>query len=247
MKEALKYMDTQASSSKLKEYLSLAKSLFFAFLIAMTFRTFLYEPFHIPSGSMKPTLEIGDYIFVSKYSYGYSKFSFPLALAPIKGRFAQQSEPKRGDVIVFRLPADTSTNYIKRLVGLPGDKIQVLDGFLHINGKMVSKKYYGVYRDRNGTSINRYTETLPEGSTYPVLDQSTTPADNTDVYTVPEDQYFFMGDNRDNSTDSRFLHEVGFIPKENLVGRAEITLWPEGFSKFWVLYQRIGIPVEEGK
>ena len=198
-----------------------------AVLLALVFRSFLYEPFHIPSSSMKDGLLIGDYIFVSKFSYGYSRYSFPFGIVPIEGRAFGES-PKRGDVLVFRLPRQPSIDYIKRVIGLPGDKIQVVDGVLYINNEPVPKEADGEFKDfENGKekTIPRFTETLPEGKKYNVLDETRFGAvDNTTVYEVPAGHYFMMGDNRDNSTDSRYQSQVGFVPYENIVGRAEIIV-----------------------
>ena len=205
-------------------------TIFYAALIALSIRSFAYEPFSIPSGSMIPTLLVGDYLFVSKFSYGYSRFSLPFSL-PILPKRVLFSEPERGDVAVFRLPSDTDKDYIKRLVGLPGDTIQVKKGVLYINQESVKREQVedfviddGFGRKRN---IKRYIETLPNGRKYFVNEEQGDEglSDNTPVYTVPLGHYFAMGDNRDNSSDSRFLNNVGFIPKENLIGRAEIKFF----------------------
>ena len=200
-----------------------------ALLIALVFRTFFYHPFNIPSGSMIPTLLVGDYLFVSKFSYGYSRFSFPIDMPFLHGRY-WAGEPERGDVAVFRLPRETGTDYIKRVIGLPGDKIQMTDGVLSINGKAVKRERVGDYVGENafGASSNakRYKETLPNGVSFFTLDLTENSAkDTTGVYEVPPDHYFMMGDNRDNSTDSRFLQNVGFVPAENFVGRAEVIFF----------------------
>lgn len=205
------------------------KSLVIAIVLAFIFRSFLFEPFYIPSGSMKSTLLVGDYVFVSKYSYGYSKHSFPFGMPLFEGR-KFESAPKRGDVIVFKLPSDTGVNYIKRLVGLPGDKIQVKDSILFINGQPLPRRKIENFIDKdakgNIQEIPQYIETMPGGVSYRVLDQDPHgPLDNTEVYTVPEKQYFFMGDNRDNSQDSRVLYAVGFVPEENLLGPARIIFF----------------------
>ncbi len=200
------------------------KTLMLALILAMLFRSFLYEPFHIPSGSMEDTLLIGDYIFISKFSYGYSRYSFPFSLPLFKGR-VMRSAPERGDIVVFRPPTHPRTNYIKRLIGLPGDTIQMKGGVLHINGSAIPKNAAGNFAVKQGdtvTDILRFEETLPEGKTYQVLDMGETTMDDTGVYTVPDGHYFMMGDNRDNSQDSRYSDAIGFIPEENLVGRAEM-------------------------
>lgn len=204
------------------------KVVFQALVLALILRTFIVQPFSIPSGSMMETLLIGDYLFVSKYSYGYSRYSFPFGIVPFEGRILGQL-PERGDIAVFRLPSDTSTDYIKRVIGLPGDRIQMIDSALYINGEAVKRERVDdfVDSDRFGArqSVPRYRETLPNGKTYLTLDLvSTSRADNTDVYTVPAGHYFMMGDNRDNSQDSRFSN-VGFVPFENFVGRAEFLFF----------------------
>ncbi|MDC0189820.1 signal peptidase I [Rhodospirillales bacterium] len=213
------------------------KTIVYALLIALVIRTVAFEPFNIPSGSMMPTLEIGDYLFVSKFSYGYSQHSLPLSLPLIPGRILF-SEPERGDVAVFKLPSDNKTDYIKRIVGVPGDKIQVKYGRLHINGKTVSRRKIEDYLIQGNFGQNRkvtqYIETLPNGKTYAILEMSDQgPLDNTGVYIVPDNHYFAMGDNRDNSQDSRVHLRVGFIPKKNLVGRAEILFFSKNNTARW--------------
>jgi len=213
-----------------------------ALILALIVRVFLFQPFNIPSGSMIPTLLIGDYLFVSKYSYGYSRYSFPFGFDLFSGRILAE-EPKRGDVVVFKLPRDNETDYIKRVIGLPGDEIQMIHGVLHINGKAVEKVKVDDYvvtgpsgRERN---MARYKETLPNGVSYPVLDLvSDGFGDNTEVYKVPEEHFFMMGDNRDNSTDSRFLSEVGFVPFENLVGKAQVIFFSiDEDASFWEIWR----------
>ncbi len=206
------------------------KTVFWAIVLALGIRTIAYEPFNIPSGSMKPTLLIGDYLFVSKFSYGYSTYSLPFGVNLFDGRILE-SQPERGDVAVFKLPTDTSKDYIKRIVGLPGDKIQVIKGILHINGEAVTREKIGefVTRDQHGTvqRTTKYMETLPNGVVHQIAEESDNWrwGDDTPVYTVPPVHYFAMGDNRDHSQDSRFLTEVGFIPAKNLVGRAEFLFY----------------------
>jgi signal peptidase I len=196
-----------------------------ALAIAMLVRTFLYQPFNIPSGSMKETLLIGDYLFVSKLSYGYSRYSF-YNLVPFQGRIFA-AEPKRGDVIVFKLPRDNSTDYIKRLIGLPGDEITVRGGVLFINGKEVPRRRIGDFTTQEDAGpprpIPAYEETLPNGVKYTVLDSETNgPFDNVGPYKVPGDHYFMMGDNRDNSQDSRYW---GFLPRDYVKGQALMVYW----------------------
>ncbi len=203
------------------------KTVVIALLLALTFRSFAYEPFHIPSGSMKSNLLVGDYLFVSKYTYGYSRYSFPLGMVPIKDRI-WKSEPQRGDVVVFRLPVNTRVDYIKRLMGLPGDHIQVKHGIVYINGKPLPRTRIDNYVDDENRlsvkSVPRFEETLPEGKIINILkERKFGIADDTEEYIVPEGHYFMMGDNRDNSRDSRYMNEVGFVPAANLVGRAEMV------------------------
>ena len=197
-----------------------------ALILAMIVRIFFYQPFNIPSGSMKSTLLVGDYLFVSKLSYGYSRYSFPWGIIPFKGRIFA-SEPKRGDVAVFKLPRDNSTDYIKRVIGLPGDEIAVRDGVLYINGQAVPKvRKDDFVSPEEGRPIPRFEETLPNGVKYLVLDAVPNGTfDNVGPYKVPAGHYFMMGDNRDNSTDSRVLSAVGYVPYDNLVGRAEIIFF----------------------
>ena len=231
-----------------------------ALLIAFAVRMFLYQPFNIPSASMYPTLKVGDYLFVSKLSYGYSKYSFNFGLnlfgtelfkfgpIPVEGRFVLSAEPKRGDVAVFKLPRDNETDYIKRVIGLPGDHIQMREGVLYINGVAVPKQRIADFVDEKGEGAGRpvpqYVETLPNGVSYNVLDQTPNgAADNTDEYVVPPNHYFMMGDNRDNSLDSRFAQNapgggVGFVPYENFVGRADIIFFSiEPDAAFWQIWK----------
>lgn len=218
------------------------RTLIYAGLIAVLIRTVAYEPFNIPSASMVPTLLVGDYLFVSKFSFGYSHHSLPFSLPLFQGRILERP-PQRGDVSVFKLPRDNKTDYIKRIVGLPGDRIQVISGVLHINGEPVKRQRLGEYMDvdrlGNGTRMTRYQETLPNGKSYVVVEMTDAgQLDNTPVYVVPPDHYFGMGDNRDNSLDSRVLTQVGYIPAENLVGRAEIIFFSsDGSAKLWEVWK----------
>jgi signal peptidase I len=214
------------------------KTIVWAGLIAVVIRTFLFEPFNIPSGSMIPTLLVGDYLFVEKYSYGYSHYSFPFAPDFFSGRIFG-SVPHRGDVMVFRYPRDTSVDYIKRVIGLPGDTVQVTDGQLYINGKEVPRTPEGDYTVDDGgvpTEARLYQEDLPTPSGHVVhhqilkfTDQGF--ANNTPVYHVPPGELFVMGDNRDDSADSRFW---GYVPMENLVGKAELIFFSfDGRYPWW--------------
>jgi signal peptidase I len=212
-----------------------------ALLIAFVIRTFFFQPFNIPSGSMIPTLRVGDYLFVNKLSYGYGPHSFNFSLnlfgtdlikfgpVPIDGRvFSDQ--PDRGDVVVFKLPIDNETDYIKRVIGLPGDSVQVREGIVYINGEPIPRERIADFAEFNeigyGRQVQQYRETLPNGTSYIVHHMEANSAgDNTQEYVVPAGHYFMMGDNRDNSTDSRFLGQVGYVPYENLVGRATIIFF----------------------
>ena len=218
-------------------------SFFLILIIALFFRAFFFQSYNIPSGSMLKNLFVGDYIFVSKFTYGYSKNSLPFSLPIIPGRLFASS-PKRGDVVVFKLPSDGRTDYIKRVIGLPGDKIQVIEGKVFINNIKLDYEKIGTFQDNNlinrknrslgcrNESLDIILETLPNGISYEVLDsQKQSYADNTGVYNVPEEHFFVMGDNRDNSQDSRYLKSVGFIPFDNLVGRAEIIFFSWNWKK----------------
>ncbi|ABD45056.1 signal peptidase I [Ehrlichia chaffeensis str. Arkansas] len=208
---------------KYYSFIRLFSTVFLALVVALLLRVFLFEPFHIPSGSMKSTLLVGDYIFISKYSYGYSKHSIPFSLPIIKGRIFSKL-PKAGDVVVFRPPKEMNLHYIKRVIGVPGDKIQLIDGFLYINGEKMKYEKLGDFVDDDGKVISRYSETLYNGNTHEILDEVPgSPLDNTPVYHVPEGYVFVLGDNRDNSRDSRFITDVGYIPLENIVGKAHVV------------------------
>lgn len=218
-------------------------TILYALLLALVIRSFLYEPFHIPSGSMKPTLVEGDFILVSKFEYGYSRYSFPFGLPLFKGRIMDFKKPERGDVIVFRLPSNPRINYIKRLIGLPGDKIVVKNNNLYINNEEIKNTYIDQYLDeRNSIYLPKYKETINNKEinvlhANPMMIRSPQ-ADGE--FVVPEGYYFFMGDNRDNSLDSRFP-ETGFVPYENIVGEAKIIFFSKNDSlfKFWKIFTMI--------
>lgn len=206
------------------------KTIVFAGLIAALIHTFWFEPFYIPSGSMVPALQVGDYLVVNKFAYGYSRFSFPFAPDMFSGRIFGRA-PKRGDVVVFRPPGDIGENYIKRVIGLPGDKIQVTNGVLSINGQQAARVDAGEYTDMSipGAPVQAraYTETLPGGPADLILKRTDDGfANNTPVYTVPAGDLFMMGDNRDDSEDSRFPDgPVGFVPEENVIGPAKFIFF----------------------
>ncbi|MCB2080735.1 MAG: signal peptidase I [Novosphingobium sp.] len=226
-------------------------------LIVVIFRSFFFSPFNIPSESMLPRLLNGDYLLAAKWPYGYSKYSLPFSLPLIPGRIFA-SEPERGDVVIFKAPPDNSIDYIKRVIGLPGDQVQVIGGQVHINGKPVPKqriKDFEVPVSPNtpcylpqfdasradGTPVchyPQYRETLPNGRTYNVLDLGRTPQDDTDVFIVPDGHLFLMGDNRDNSLDSRFPpvigQGIGMVPQANLVGRANVMMFSTDGSAEWI-------------
>ena len=207
-----------------------AKTAIIAVLLALLIRTFLYEPFNIPSGSMLPTLLVGDYLFVSKPAYGYSKSSFPFGLAKFDGRIMEK-KPKRGDVAVFKLPSNPSIDYIKRIVAMPGETVQMLRGRLYINGELVEREPVGLVQSDENTDLTtrplmEYIETLPGGIMHRIYEESDNEdLDNTAEFKVPDNHYFMMGDNRDNSMDSRVSGLVGFVPLDNFVGRAEILFF----------------------
>lgn len=210
-----------------------------ALLLAVVIRTVFFQPFTIPSGSMMPTLLVGDYIFVNKFAYGYSKYSLPFSPDLFSGRIFA-SDPERGDIVVFRFPPNPDIDYIKRLVGLPGDRIQVRNSILYVNDKPVDRVPAGAFRADDqydtGGDVPVYRETMDNGVSYDTLDQfPDSRGDNTREFIVPEGHYFMMGDNRDNSADSRF--DVGFVPAENLVGRASLIFFSLGndtsFREVW--------------
>lgn len=211
------------------------KTILFAIIIAVVIRTFLFEPFKIPSGSMYPTLYVGDYLFVSKYTYGYSKHSFPFSMPLFEGR-AWESKPERGDVVVFKFPQDNRTDFIKRLIGLPGDKIKLAQGRLYINGEMLDRQQLDdfVLRDKFGNAerYRQYEENLPGGRVHKIVEQSDFEKfDDMPEVEIPQNSYFVMGDNRDQSDDSRV--NVGFVPAENLIGKARFLFFSHNDEEAW--------------
>ncbi len=226
------------------------KSIFIAIFIALLIRSFIFEPFNIPSGSMKPNLLVGDFIFVSKYSYGFSKHSLPFSIPLIPGKIFSNT-PERGDVVVFKTPENNRTDYIKRVIGLPGDKIEIKNGIIFINGSEILRKKLNDFIDTDNKTSNKrirmYNEYFfnKEINILDITDNGI--ADNTQLFNVPENHFFVMGDNRDNSQDSRFISTVGFIPYENLVGKAQFiffSLENARFLQIWkwpnsIRYERI--------
>ncbi|RED50890.1 signal peptidase I [Aestuariispira insulae] len=254
MAEKLKTENSKSTDKverKEESWLETVKTLGWAVGIALVVRTFFFEPFNIPSGSMIPTLLVGDYMFVNKMSYGYSKYSLPKAFIPFEGRIFSDI-PERGDVAVFRKPSDTSIDYVKRIIGLPGDEIEVRSGVLHINGAPVSRRkvdidsldmdkrldlnFPGSNANGGDKDFQMYVETLPNGREHYILESGGDDMrnDNTGVYTVPEGHYFAMGDNRDNSLDSRYP-TVGFVPHENLIGKATFFFFSIDDDAHWYL------------
>jgi signal peptidase I len=238
---------SQPKSGAANEIVEIIKTVVYALLIALFLRVIFFQPYTIPSASMEPNLYEGDYIIVSKFSYGWSKHSIPFSPPLFNGRIFERP-PHRGDIIVFKLPSDTKKDYVKRLIGLPGDRIQMKQGLLYLNGQQVPRVPAGVVKEDSGygfmRDVMRYKETIG-GKTFMTNDWGTNEElDNTDVYVVPEHMYFMMGDNRDNSSDSRVPPSqggVGYVPAENLEGKAQIILlsWKPGASIFkpwtWVL------------
>ena len=217
------------------------KTLFYALLIAVFIRSILIQPFYIPSSSMESNLLVGDRLFVTKFSYGYSKHSFPFSPAVFKGRLFYKS-PKRGDVVVFKTPADNRTDYIKRLIGLPGDTVQFINGELYLNGnqilKTIKSKNDILYCGNSKIKVTTFFEKLPGGKIYTASYRNDYSYNNSDKFLVPENHFFFLGDNRDCSKDSRFLSEVGYVHQDNLVGKAQLLFFSSdpkigSAFKFW--------------
>ena len=217
------------------------KTIFYALIIALLIRSIFIQPFYIPSSSMEPSLLIGDRLFVSKYSFGYSRHSFPFSPPLFKGRVLSKI-PKRGDVIVFKTPFDNRTDYIKRLIGLPGDKIKFIYGDLHINDNQVLKTRIStkdtIYCGDTTIPVNTFEEKLPNGKTYITTYRKDYSFQNSDKFIIPKNHFFFLGDNRDCSKDSRYLSEVGYVNKDNLVGKAQFLFFSSDYRigsifKFW--------------
>jgi len=217
------------------------KTLFYALIIAVIIRSLFFQPFYIPSSSMEPTLLIGDRIFVKKFSYGYSKHSFPFS-PPFFSNRVFSKKPNYGDLVVFKTPSDNRTDYIKRLIGLPGDTVQFKDGKLFLNGNEILRtRVNNRYKIRCGSlspEVNSFKETLPNGKEYVAVYNKLGTMQNTDVYKVPSSHFFFLGDNRDCSKDSRYLSSVGYVSNENLVGKASIIFFSNdtvsgSVLKFW--------------
>ncbi|MDB4157677.1 signal peptidase I [Candidatus Pelagibacter sp.] len=223
------------------------KTIFYALVIAIFIRSLLIQPFYIPSSSMEPTLLIGDRLFVTKYSYGYSKHSFPFSPPIIKGRIFSNL-PKTGDIIVFKTPTDNRTDYIKRLIGLPGDSIQFINGDIFLNNnqilKSITSKTDIIYCGKQTIKVNTFEEKLPNGKNYNTVYLKNYSFQNSDIFKVPEKHYFFLGDNRDCSKDSRYLTSVGYVHEDNLVGKAQFIFFSSDFRiasifSFWKWHQTI--------
>lgn len=236
---------TPAPAPWAREAFDLGRTIAGALLIALAIRTILFQPYTIPSGSMEPALVQGDYIIVSKYSYGWSRHSLPFGPVLFHGRFLAR-DPAPGDIVVFKLPRDEAVTYVKRLIGLPGDRVQVVSGAVFVNGRAIPRTPLGTTSDPEAPKVQvaQYRETKPNGQTYITFDRGGgRDGDDTEVYRVPEGRYFLMGDNRDNSSDSRWPKQVGvgFVPAEDLVGKAQFVLasWRPGVSLLkpwtWVL------------
>ena len=225
---------------KIKNIINNINSILLAIFIALLIRSFVAEPFNIPSGSMKPNLLVGDFIFVSKWSYGYSKHSLPFSLPFIPGKILSKI-PNRGDVVVFKTPQDNRTDYIKRVIGLPGDKIKIKNGAIIINNDLIIKKKVDDFIDTNKQGHNKRIRKYKEyffNNEIEVLDiMDNGIVDNTPLFSVPEDHFFVMGDNRDNSQDSRFINVIGYVPIENLVGKAQVIFFSLENSRFLEIWK----------
>ena len=225
------------------------KTLIYALIIALFIRSFFFQPFYIPSSSMEPNLLIGDRLFVSKYSYGYSRHSLPFS-PKIYSKRVLSKKPERGDVIVFKTPADNRTDYIKRLIGLPGDTLQIINHDLYLNAEKIEKKKIErnliIHCGDEILDVDFFKETLPNGKRYIAAYRTEGSMKNSDKFVVPKEHYFFMGDNRDCSKDSRFLGSVGYVNFNNLVGKAQLIFFSNdrkkgSFFKFWKWKQTMRI------
>ena len=230
-----------------KKIIENIKTIIYALIIALIIRTFLFQPFYIPSSSMEPTLLVGDRLFVSKYSYGYSRHSLPFSPKLTDKRYLSK-KPERGDVIVFKTPVDNRTDYIKRLIGLPGDSLQIIKGDIYLNSQKILRNKIEISININcgneTLKVNAFEEILPNGKKYIAVYNNQGTMLNTDKFIVPKGHYFFMGDNRDCSKDSRFLSSVGYVAFSNLVGKARLIFFSNdtqmgNFFKFWKWHKSI--------
>ena len=232
-----------------KKIIENIKTIIYALIIALIIRSFLFQPFYIPSSSMEPNLLVGDRLFVSKYSYGYSRHSLPFSPNLTNKRYFSKN-PERGDVVVFKTPADNRTDYIKRLIGLPGDTLQIIDGDLYLNNQKIQRNKIEITININCgnkiLNVNAFEEILPNGKKYIAVYNKEGTMQNTDKFIVPNEHYFFMGDNRDCSKDSRYLSSVGYVTFNNLVGKARLIFFSNdkkkgNFLKFWKWHESIRI------
>ena len=232
-----------------KKIIENIKTVIYALIIALIIRSFLFQPFYIPSSSMEPNLLVGDRLFVSKYSYGYSRHSFPFSPNLTNKRYLSKN-PERGDVVVFKTPADNRTDYIKRLIGLPGDTLQIIEGELYLNSQKIQRNKveitFNINCGNEKLNINAFEEMLPDGEKYIAVYNKEGTMQNTDKFIVPKEHYFFMGDNRDCSKDSRFLSSVGYVTFNNLVGKASMIFFSNdkkkgNFFEFWKWHKSIRI------
>ena len=232
-----------------KKIIENIKTIIYALIIALIIRSFLFQPFYIPSSSMEPNLLVGDRLFVSKYSYGYSRHSLPFSPNITQKRYFSKN-PERGDVVVFKTPADNRTDYIKRLIGLPGDTLQIIEGELYLNSQKIQRNKveitFNINCGNRKLDINAFEEILPGGEKYIAVYNKEGTMQNTDKFIVPDEHYFFMGDNRDCSKDSRFLSSVGYVTFNNLVGKASMIFFSNdkkkgNFFEFWKWHKSIRI------
>jgi len=232
-----------------KKIIENIKTIIYALIIALIIRSFLFQPFYIPSSSMEPNLLVGDRLFVSKYSYGYSRHSLPFSPNITQKRYFSKN-PERGDVVVFKTPADNRTDYIKRLIGLPGDTLQIIEGELYLNSQKIQRDKveitFNINCGNRKLDINAFEELLPGGERYIAVYNKEGTMQNTDKFIVPDEHYFFMGDNRDCSKDSRFLSSVGYVTFNNLVGKASMIFFSNdkkkgNFFEFWKWHKSIRI------